>query len=453
MHPCPIRSSAGSVSTSPGGPSSLPGRSAPRPSHRTPCARRPGRAVPHQRQEARDRLCDLVSFYQPAAADRDLPALRLCCLDLARAGRNLYNLILAPEALPKDVTRTVRRRFREVTDGDGVQSLEVVSEGQPWFAPWNVVYDTDPDEDLFLRADPKADGGVDLPRRRFAALLGPPLQPLVAAFPSSPPAQRSLPAQPRRLARDRPGGRDDLARHLDDAGLSQQANLLDFVTACEKAMGKGGDVARTAPQGPQEASASDLLARPCRPDRSTRPGRTTRRLLADSRNFLRDSADDDEPSPPGGPSSSSTPARPAYSARPGPGSFLRAFHNANFSGIIATEERDPRQRRQPLRDRGHAGVPQRPQTDRRGAARGSARALRSLLACSMVPIARPTSSPQRRCSRRWREGPAMGPARWGHRGCCSAGEVEARGGRRSTRPRWARQGTVRMSCQPLPDEP
>ena len=41
-------------------------------------------------KEARDRLFDLVSLYQPAAADRDLPALRRCCLDLAGAGRNLY---------------------------------------------------------------------------------------------------------------------------------------------------------------------------------------------------------------------------------------------------------------------------------------------------------------------------------------------------------------------------
>ena len=80
-------------------------------------------------KEARDRLFDLVSLYQPAAADRDLPALRRCCLDLAGAGRNLYNLIFAPEAQPKGATGTVRRWLREVTDTDGVQSLEVVSEG------------------------------------------------------------------------------------------------------------------------------------------------------------------------------------------------------------------------------------------------------------------------------------------------------------------------------------
>ena len=128
-------------------------------------------------QAARDRLYDLVSLYVPAVTDRDLPALRRCCLDLAQAGRNLYNLIFAPKAQPKGGPRTVRRWLREVTDTDGVQSLEVVSEGQPWFAPWNVVYDADLDEDLFLNAEPQADGGAtSLPPR--AAVLGAALQPL-----------------------------------------------------------------------------------------------------------------------------------------------------------------------------------------------------------------------------------------------------------------------------------
>ena len=87
------------------------------------------------------------------------------------------------------MTQTVRRWLREVTDTDGVQSLEVVSEGQPWFAPWNVVYDADPDEDLFLKADPNADGGVDLPAAALAAVLGTALQPLRRA------AGRALQAQ------------------------------------------------------------------------------------------------------------------------------------------------------------------------------------------------------------------------------------------------------------------
>src|SRR5262245_25581194 len=42
---------------------------------------------------ARDGLFELVSLYQPAADERDGTSLRRCCLNLAQAGRNLYNLI------------------------------------------------------------------------------------------------------------------------------------------------------------------------------------------------------------------------------------------------------------------------------------------------------------------------------------------------------------------------
>ena len=104
-----------------------------------------------------------MDLYKPPAAERDRPALRRSCLELAQAGRNLYNLIFTSASQPKDMATTVRSWLGEVTGTDGVQSLEVISEGQPWFAPWNLVYDADPDEDLFLKADPRADGGVDLP--------------------------------------------------------------------------------------------------------------------------------------------------------------------------------------------------------------------------------------------------------------------------------------------------
>jgi hypothetical protein len=78
-------------------------------------------------QAARDRLFDLVMLHQPAAADRDQTRLRRCCLELAQAGHNLYNLIFAPEATPKGETKIVRRWFRDVTDTDGVRSRRV-----PW---------------------------------------------------------------------------------------------------------------------------------------------------------------------------------------------------------------------------------------------------------------------------------------------------------------------------------
>ena len=284
-------------------------------------------------KEARDRLFDLVSLYQPAAADRDLPALRRCCLDLAEAGRNLYNLIFAPEAQPKGVTKTVRRWLREVTDTDGVQSLEVVSEGQPWFAPWNIVYDADPDEDLFLKADPQADGGVDLPAAALRPFWGLRYN-LCGGLPVEPLRRRRLPSPPDVLLVIDPVVRDDLALHID-AGVSQQARLLDFVAACEKSK------ARVATSREQLRKA--LKKRPHliywlgHADPTHLALGDDKVSLADLGNFLRDSGDD-------GLATSGglvflNACQTAKSPDKGLGSFLKAFHDADFSGIIATEER------------------------------------------------------------------------------------------------------------------
>ena len=284
-------------------------------------------------KEAHDRLFDLVSLYQPTAADRDLPALRGCCLDLAGAGRNLYNLIFAPEAQPKGVTKTVRRWLREVTDTDGVQSLEVVSEGQPWFAPWNIVYDANPDEDLFLTADPQADGGVDLPAAALRPFWGLRYN-LCGGLPVEPLRRRRLPSPPDVLLVIDPVVRDDLALHID-AGVSQQARLLDFVAACERSK------ARVATSRDQLRKA--LKKRPHliywlgHADPTHLALGDDKVSLADLGNFLRDSGDD-------GLATSGglvflNACQTAKSPDKGLGSFLKAFHDADFSGIIATEER------------------------------------------------------------------------------------------------------------------
>jgi tetratricopeptide (TPR) repeat protein len=284
---------------------------------------------------ARDRLFDLVSLYQPAAADRDLPVLRRCCLDLAAAGRNLYSLIFAPEAQPQGVTKTVRRWLRGVTDSDEVQSLEIVSEGQPWFAPWNVVYDADPDEDLFLTGDPKSDGGVDLPAAVLRPFWGLRYN-LCGGLPVEPLRRNRLPSRPDVLFVIDAVVRDALAQHKDDAGVSQQAKLLEFVAACEKTK------ARVATS--REELRKALKKRPHliywlgHADPTHLALGDDKVSLADLGNFLRDSGDDDELSPPGGLVFLNA-CQTATSPDRGLGSFLKAFHDANFSGIIATEER------------------------------------------------------------------------------------------------------------------
>jgi CHAT domain len=285
-------------------------------------------------QEARDRLFDLVSLYQPAAADRDLPGIRRCCLKLAESGRNLYNLIFAPEAQPKGVTGTVRRWLREVTETDGVQSLEVVSEGQPWFAPWNVVYDADPDEDLLLGGDARADGGGDVPAAALRPFWGLRYN-LCGGLPVEPLRRRRLPSAPDVLLVIDPVVRDDLARHVSDSGVSQQTRLLEFVAACEQSR------ARVATSREQLRKA--LKKRPHliywlgHADPTHLALGDDRVSLADLGNFLRDSSDE-------GPVTSGglvflNACQTARSPDKGLGSFLKAFHDADFSGIIATEER------------------------------------------------------------------------------------------------------------------
>jgi hypothetical protein len=96
-------------------------------------------------REARDRLFELVQLHLGPAGSRDQMEVRRCCRRMAEAGHNLYNLIFARAAKPEGEAPKVRRWLREITEGHEVQSLEIVSESRPWFAPWNVVYDDDPD--------------------------------------------------------------------------------------------------------------------------------------------------------------------------------------------------------------------------------------------------------------------------------------------------------------------
>ncbi len=130
--------------------------------------------------------------------------------------------------------------------------------------------------------------------------------------------------------------RDDLAHHVNDAGVSEKAMLLDFVAACEKAK------ARVATSREQLRKA--LKKRPHliywlgHADPTYLALGDDKVSLADLGNFLRDSGDDDEPSLPGGLVFLNA-CQTATSSDRGIGSFLKVFHDANFSGIIATEER------------------------------------------------------------------------------------------------------------------
>jgi len=285
--------------------------------------------------EVRAVLFDLVNLYIPPAADRDRPAIRACARQLAGGGHDLYNLIFAQATLPVGIAPTVRRWLREVTRDDGVRSLEVVSDGQPWFCPWNLIYDEDPDLAQFLREDPPDGRDIDPDALRpFWGLR----YNLSGGLPVDPLRRKRLKNPPDLLLVVDPVVLDGLAGHAvpDEPGSTQKDRLLAFVKRC-KARARG-QVATT-----RDELRKALKARPQviywlgHADPSHLALGTDTVTLADLGNFLRAAGDDDH-APLGGLvflNACQTAGQPKGSL----GSFLKAFHDASYSGLIATEER------------------------------------------------------------------------------------------------------------------
>jgi hypothetical protein len=283
-------------------------------------------------QVARDRLFDLVTLHRPAAADRDRPRVRRCCLDLARAGHDLYNQIFAREAEPRGAARTVRDWLREISLNGEVQSLEVVSEGQPWFAPWNTVYDDDPVAERFLQGGHPEDGGAGLPDEALRPFWGIRYN-LCGGIPVEPLRRKRLPDPPEVLLVIDQVVCDNLAAHVDATGVSQQHRLRAFIATCREA--NAGVVFSREELRQALKRRWHLIYWLGHADPTYLALSDDKVKLDDLANFLRDT--DDDRVPPGGVVFLNA-CRTGDSGGRGLGSFLEVFHDADYSGIIATEE-------------------------------------------------------------------------------------------------------------------
>src|SRR5262249_16850335 len=112
--------------------------------------------------------------------------------------------------------------LKDVTGSGQVDSLEVVCDGQPWFVPWNLVYDEEPDESAFADGDGGLTGFEPFWGMRYNLCGGQPVDPL---------RRMPLPAKPQVLAVIDPVVLDDLGAYADADGATQRDRLKRFLDA------------------------------------------------------------------------------------------------------------------------------------------------------------------------------------------------------------------------------
>jgi hypothetical protein len=195
-----------------------------------------------QAREVRCRLRDLVLAEMNGDPERRRAETRGAAFELARAGSDLCDRIFEPASSPSQVAPRVRGWLRDITRAGEVESVEIVSAGQPWFVPWNLVYDTNPDEDAFIR-----DGGASAPvvapdqLRPFWGLQ----YNLCGGLPVEPLRRRPLPSPPDLLVVADTVVVDDLDRLRDDAGVSERARWDAALAAWEAAGARVASVPST----------------------------------------------------------------------------------------------------------------------------------------------------------------------------------------------------------------
>ncbi len=269
---------------------------------------------------ARDRLFGLVQQHEQPLDQRDPAAYHQACLELARAGRDLYNQIFDPAARDGENVDTIAGWLRAVTDSGQVESLEVICNGQPWFAPWNLVYDIEPDELAFNGGDGGRAGFAPFWGMRYNVCGGQPVDPL---------RRMPLPAKPQVLVVIDPVVLDDLRTYADTGCMTQLDRLERFLSA----------------QGLTPVTSPAALAKALKQQRPhliywlghaepnalhLGPERIDQVAL---RNLLRNMVR--VPGQTGG----LVFLNACRTAESGDlGSFLNTFHNAEFSGLIGTEE-------------------------------------------------------------------------------------------------------------------
>ena len=270
-------------------------------------------------QAARDSLFALVRHHERRIEDRDLPEYERACHELAECGHNLYNQVFDRAARDGEHVEEISTWLRDITETGQVESLEIVCDGQPWFAPWNLVYDEQPDEAAFRGA-----GGL----AAFAPFWGMRYN-ICGGQPVDPLRRMPLPTKPHVLIVLDPVVLDGLGTYADKDGLTQRDRLERFLSS----------------QGLAPVTSSAALAKALKQDRPhviywlghadpnalhLGPERIDQTAL---RNVLRNMKR--TPGQTGG----LVFLNACRTAESGDlGSFLKTFHNAEFSGLIGTEE-------------------------------------------------------------------------------------------------------------------
>jgi tetratricopeptide (TPR) repeat protein len=274
-------------------------------------------------RDARQKLFAMVSLHVPPEDQRDAAAIQQACFDLATAGRYLYNQLL-PTHDPTGAD--VRQWLEDLTRSQRVASLEIVCDGEPWCAPWNIVYDEDPDDGRF--GDTSA--GLD---QRFGPFWGI-RHALCGSLPVSPLRRNPLPASPDTLLIIDPVVSEELRSHDDGSETGQWDAFEAFLAEAEKSgvRVRLADSRRALKQA-LKAARPDVMYWLCHAEPEKLSLGDDEITLKDLDNLLNEVRV-------GKTGVGLVILNACRTAESGTlGSFLKAFHDRGYCGIIATEER------------------------------------------------------------------------------------------------------------------
>jgi tetratricopeptide (TPR) repeat protein len=284
-----------------------------------------GRCVREFREgadKARGILRRLVWAHVPPEAERDRGEILAAARELACTGWEFYCLILPDDGPEADV----RGWLEELTRAGKVAGIEIVCDGAPWSAPWNLVYGRDPEEFAF-----DATAGL-APFEPFWGIG----YNLASGLPVNPLRSRPLPASPDVLLVIDPTVEGPLRDYTDPAGVSEYDHLAAFI---EAALASGGRVrkvdSRDALKRALKAGRPDVMYWLCHADPAMLWLGDDRITLTDLDNLLRTSLKVER-------NARGLVILNACQTAPtdteGLGSFLQSFHDRGYSGIVATEE-------------------------------------------------------------------------------------------------------------------
>jgi formylglycine-generating enzyme required for sulfatase activity/tetratricopeptide (TPR) repeat protein len=194
-------------------------------------------------KELRAKLAEVVASYLDAAREPSQPAAtedhRRACLALARAGHELFRAVFDPGGAVKSQASTakdVRKWLKKLQQLKDLVRLEIVHKGtQPLAVPWNVVYDTPPEQQAFLSAGESSSHWEPFWGVRYDLSGGPSVDP-----------RRRMPwwgGKPRVwMVVDRDTGKglpEDQRRALDEFRQRRGPVWIESVAQLEKELGAG----------------------------------------------------------------------------------------------------------------------------------------------------------------------------------------------------------------------